>query len=188
MASAYRHGKAAAATVARMERSEIREERIHARNRRKPARAPHRISQVLNPGYAGRQERTNESARETTMTFQRIDLLPRYDPAARNKVQSRWEHDDGRSLCERVIEKIRKGAGEDFLQWDFEQGRLGFLEDYWDLAGIQLSNEDITFPTGDNFENIDFSYAKFWHCVFVNATFPQTHFSFAKLYNRSSPN
>ncbi|MGH6666150.1 MAG: pentapeptide repeat-containing protein [Pseudolabrys sp.] len=117
------------------------------------------------------------------MAFQRIDLLPRYDPAARNKARSRWEDEEGRSLSETITEKIRKGAGEDFLQWDFEEGTLGFLEDYWDLAGIQLFNEEITFPTGDNFENIDFSYARFWHCIFIDATFPQTHFAFTRLYN-----
>lgn len=117
------------------------------------------------------------------MTFQRIDLLPRYELERRNEVRSRWEDRVGMALYEKIIEKIRKGAGEDFLQWDFEQRQLGFLEDYWDLSGIQLSNEDITFPTGDNFENIDFSYAQFWHCTFVNATFPQTHFAFTRLYN-----
>lgn len=117
------------------------------------------------------------------MTFERIDLLPRYNPAERNRVRSRWENEEGRLLYEKIVDKIRKGAGEDFLQSDFEQGSLGFLEDYWDLAGIQLFNEKITFPTGDNFENIDFSYGRFWHSVFTNATFPQTHFSFAKLYN-----
>jgi hypothetical protein len=51
------------------------------------------------------------------------------------------------------------------------------------VAGIELFSEEITFPTGDNFENIDFSYSNFWHCIFVNATFPQTHFSFSRLYN-----
>ena len=117
------------------------------------------------------------------MTFQRIDLLPRYDLSERNRVRSRWESEEGRSLQERIVDKIRKGAGEDFLQWDFESGRLGFIEDQWDLAGIHLFNENITFPTGDNFENIDFSYSQFWHSTFIDATFPQTHFSFARLYN-----
>ena len=83
------------------------------------------------------------------MTFQRIDLLPRYDLSERNRVRSRWESEEGRSLQERIVDKIRKGAGEDFLQWDFESGRLGFIED----------------------------------STFIDATFPQTHFSFARLYN-----
>jgi Pentapeptide repeats (9 copies) len=117
------------------------------------------------------------------MTFQRIDLLPRYDLDARNKVRSRWKSDEGTALQEKIIELIRKGAGEDFLQWDFESGQLGFMEDYWDLAGIQLFKQEIEFPKGDNFENIDFSYAQFWHCIFISATFPQTHFAFTKLYN-----
>ena len=117
------------------------------------------------------------------MNFSRIDLLPLYNANERRKSRERWEDDVGRGLYEQIIGKIREGAGEDFLQWDFEKGRLGFLKDYWDLAGIQFSGEDITFPNGDNFENIDFSYAQFWHSKFVGACFPQTHFAFARLYN-----
>jgi Pentapeptide repeats (9 copies) len=117
------------------------------------------------------------------MTFQRIDLLPRNNLNERRKARSRWESEEGRSLQEKIIALIRNGAGEDFLQSHFEHGTLSFIEDQWDLAGIQLFNEEIVFPTGDNFETIDFSYAQFWHCIFTNATFPQTHFGFTKFYN-----
>src|SRR5947209_13657315 len=117
------------------------------------------------------------------MTFQRIDLLPRYDLAEGQKARSRWTDDAGEELHEKIVSLIRKGAGEDFLQWDFEEGRLGFLENQWDLAGFDLFKKEITFPKDDNFENIDFSHAQFWHCTFINATFPQTHFTFVKLYN-----
>jgi hypothetical protein len=82
------------------------------------------------------------------MSFSRIDLLPLYNGAARMKSRERWENDDGRDLHEYILGKIREGAGEDFLQWDFENGRLGFLKNYWDLAGIEISGENITFPTG----------------------------------------
>jgi Pentapeptide repeats (9 copies) len=117
------------------------------------------------------------------MSFTRIDLLPRFDLQRRQQVRQRWEDDAGRALFERIIVLIREGAGEDFLQYSFEKGELGFLSDYWDLAGIEIFKEDIVFPEGDNFENIDFSYAQFWHSTFTNACFPQTHFSFARLYN-----
>jgi hypothetical protein len=116
------------------------------------------------------------------MSFHRIDLMPSFDRQRARKVRERWESKDGRALHEKIVDLVRKGAGEDFLQWDFEQGQLGFLEDYWDLAGIELSGEAIEFPTGDNFENIDFSYGKFWHCTFTNACFPQTQFNFSRLY------
>jgi hypothetical protein len=93
------------------------------------------------------------------MAFQRIDLLPRYDLDERRKTRSRWENEEGTALHEKIIDLIRKGAGEDFLQSHFEYGTLGFLEDQWDLEGIQLFNENIVFPTGDNFETIDFRRA-----------------------------
>ncbi len=117
------------------------------------------------------------------MSFTRIDLLPHFDLQRRQQVRQRWKDDTGRALFERIIILIREGAGEDFLQCGFENGELGFLSDYWDLAGIEIFKEDIVFPKGDNFENIDFSYAQFWHSTFTNACFPQTHFSFARLYN-----
>jgi uncharacterized protein YjbI with pentapeptide repeats len=117
------------------------------------------------------------------MTFTRIDLLPSFDRKKCQQLQQRWEDYIGRAVFERVLSLIREGAGEDFLQYKFENGELAFLHDYWDLAGIQISGEDIEFPTGDNFENIDFSYAKFWHSTFKNACFPQTGFTFARLYN-----
>jgi hypothetical protein len=62
------------------------------------------------------------------MSFTRIDLLPRYDLETRQQAQERWEDDAGRALFERIITLIREGAGEDFLQCSFEEGRLnGFL-------------------------------------------------------------
>jgi hypothetical protein len=115
------------------------------------------------------------------MTFQRLDLLPDLNLEKRGRLRSRWQEYD--SVRDLVVTKIRAGAGEDFLQWEFENGQLGFMDDFWDLAGIELFNEDIDFPTGDNFENINFSYSEFWHCKFKNATFPQTYFGFSKLYN-----
>jgi Pentapeptide repeats (9 copies) len=117
------------------------------------------------------------------MSFTRIDLLPNFDSKERQQVRERWEDYTGRALFERIIALIREGAGEDFLQYKFGSGELGFLRDYWDLAGIQIFGEDIVFPEGDNFENIDFSYAQFWHSTFTTACLPQTHFSFARLYN-----
>jgi hypothetical protein len=119
------------------------------------------------------------------VSFSRIDLLPRNNFEARRQARERWENEPGPQLYDYILSKIREGAGEDFLQWDFESGKLGFLKDYWDLAGMKLFNEEIVFPNGDNFENIDFSYSEFWHSKFTSACFPQTHFSFARLYNVS---
>ncbi|MGZ4107170.1 MAG: pentapeptide repeat-containing protein [Tumebacillaceae bacterium] len=115
------------------------------------------------------------------MPFHRIEMLPNFDALEARQTRSRWNDADG--IKDKIVELIRAGAGEDFLQGEFEAGRLGFVRDQWDLAGIDLFKEEIEFPKNDSFENIDFSYAKFWHCIFSNATFPQTHFTFARLYN-----
>jgi len=77
---------------------------------------------------------------------------------------------------------IRAGGGEDFLEDLFEEVPPGFLDNMWDLKGLRLFEEDITFPAVDNFEAIDFSYGHFTHCKFKNAAF-NCHFAFAKLYN-----
>jgi hypothetical protein len=115
--------------------------------------------------------------------FTPIHLLPQHDIRVRVKYEDRWNTVEGRSLAEKVLKMIRKGGGEDFLQLEFEQGRLGFLESMWDLKGLQIFREEINFPKGDNFEAIDFSYASFYHCKFNNACFPSTVFNFTKFYN-----
>jgi hypothetical protein len=74
------------------------------------------------------------------MPFYPIDILPHHDAAQAQKLRARWETHEGRTLHEKIIGLIRKGGGEDFLQREFEQGRLSFLKDQWDLAGIKLSS------------------------------------------------
>jgi uncharacterized protein YjbI with pentapeptide repeats len=59
------------------------------------------------------------------------------------------------------------------------------LGDQWDLAGLKVFGEGIDFPDGDNFENINFSYADFSQCVFRNATFVQAHFTFTQSISHS---
>src|SRR5258708_22292 len=116
------------------------------------------------------------------MSFHRIDMLPAFDAERRTRVRTRW--DEAEEVKEKILERIRRGAGEDFLQWDFENGNLGPLEDQWDLAGFNLFTEELAFSgNDDNFENIDFSYSEFWHSTFSNAAFLQAHFTFAKLFN-----
>jgi len=115
--------------------------------------------------------------------FTPIHLLPRFEPEKSGLYQHRWEKDQGPALREKVLEMIREGAGEDFLQSDFENHKLGFLESQWDLKGINIFGEDVTFPMGqDSFEAIDFSYAQFYHSKFRRAVF-NTNFSFARIYN-----
>lgn len=99
------------------------------------------------------------------------------------KYEGRWQSPEGHSIQETILAMIRHGAGEDFLQWDFEQGKFPFLEDYADLKGITIFQETIEFPVADNFEAIDFSYASFYHSKFTNAGFVSSYFGFSKIYN-----
>jgi uncharacterized protein YjbI with pentapeptide repeats len=115
--------------------------------------------------------------------FTPIHLLPQYNTKELDKYRDRWKDSDGRRLQDKILGLIRHGAGEDFLQWDFEQGNLGFLENMWDLKGIDIFKEKIVFPAADNFEGIDFSYGSFYHSSFKNATFLNTFLKFTKLYN-----
>lgn len=116
--------------------------------------------------------------------FTPIHLLPRFDPEKLDSYQKRWETDQGPALRDKILEKIREGAGEDFLQWDFENGKLGFLESQWDLKGINIFKEEPNFPTDGSgwFEATDFSYSQFYHSKFRDAVF-SADFSFARIYN-----
>jgi uncharacterized protein YjbI with pentapeptide repeats len=78
---------------------------------------------------------------------------------------------------------IREGAGEDFLQWEFENHKLGFLESLWDLKGINIHGENLNFEGEGSgwFEAIDFSYAQFYHSTFRRAAF-NCAFNFARIY------
>jgi len=113
--------------------------------------------------------------------FTPIHLLPQ-NTADNWKYKTRWETDEGKKLHEQIIARIRQGAGENFLEYEFQAGHLGFLKDEGDLRGLQISKEDIVFPKGDNFWGVDFSFAEFWHSKFTNAVFySQMHFT--KFYN-----
>ena len=104
-----------------------------------------------------------------------------YDPREKNRVQGRWQNTEAEDL---VLELIRNGGGEDFLQWEYENGILsGFLDDPNDLKGIILFQETIDFPYKDNFEKIDFSYSEFYHSTFRKASFFGTNSNFARIYN-----
>ena len=82
----------------------------------------------------------------------------------------------------KILAMIHDGAGEDFLQWDFEAHRLGFLEDMWDLKGFKIFDQQFKFSGGDTFEAINFSYAEFYHSKFDNAVF-NCHIDFARVFN-----
>jgi hypothetical protein len=114
--------------------------------------------------------------------FAPIDRLPQFDPEKQAKYRDRWQDAPGRALHDKILAMIRAGAGEDFLQWEFEQGRLGFLEDMLDLKGLNIFDEQFNFPSGDTFENINFDYAEFWHSKFNNAVF-YCSMAFTRVHN-----
>ncbi|MFA4857953.1 MAG: pentapeptide repeat-containing protein [Candidatus Margulisiibacteriota bacterium] len=110
-------------------------------------------------------------------------LLPQLPVKDVEKIHDRWiSFPDGQALQKAILEKIKAGAGEDFLQVDFEAGRLGFIEHQWDLKGFPISGVEIDFPKNDNFEAINFSYANFSNSIFRKAYF-RCNFSFIYVMN-----
>jgi hypothetical protein len=107
-----------------------------------------------------------------------IHALRQSADADARQARGRWDTPEGQATLERVMELIDSGAGEDFLQADFEAGRLPALTDMWDLKGIYVGNQEWTFPPEDTFEAIDFSFGKFHKVSFTNALFQST-FKFA---------
>ncbi|MFZ2202566.1 MAG: hypothetical protein WAV56_04205, partial [Microgenomates group bacterium] len=114
--------------------------------------------------------------------FQPIHLLPLYEPKERDRLQDRWNTTQGQKDKEHITELIKRGAGEDFLQGDFENDRLPTLKDDHDLSGIDIWSLEIDFPKHDNFEAIDFSYSKWWHSKFKGGLF-YVYLNFARVYN-----
>jgi len=115
-------------------------------------------------------------------------LLPHHESLESDKIskyKKRWETEIGKKCYDFIIDKIKKGGGEDFLQWEFEKGTYlnRIMENQWDLKGIKIWQLNIHFPSVDNFVGIDFSYTEFWHCKFKNATFSSVYFGFSNFHN-----
>lgn len=118
------------------------------------------------------------------MIFRPIYLLPGAVDKEQERLRSRWDDPANQAAKELILAKIRAGAGEDFLQWDFEQGTVPFLNYYTDLRGLSLDGEDIKFPEDeDNFDAIDFKLARFYNSKFRSACFFQSHLQFAQIVN-----
>lgn len=113
-----------------------------------------------------------------------------------NNLTQRWYTQEGIRAQKYITDLIKQGGGEDFLQRDIQYGVLkGFLEDEFDLKGINLYGVNVNCPKVDNFQRIDFSYSKFIQsnfngctiscnfyfvqfkrCKFINCTFAGSYF------------
>jgi uncharacterized protein YjbI with pentapeptide repeats len=114
--------------------------------------------------------------------FTPIHLLPQPSSHDYRNYKERWNTPEGRDLQSKILQLVKNGAGEDFLESDFQNGNLGFLEDEGDLRGFRFFQQDFNFPARDTFAGIDFSYAEFYHTKMANAVFACT-IRFAKIYN-----
>ncbi|MCB1164449.1 pentapeptide repeat-containing protein [bacterium] len=114
--------------------------------------------------------------------FAPIAQLLRQDKSSSQRWIDRWNTDRGKADAQLILDLIRRGAGEDFLQSDFEGGRLPTLENMWDLRGYGLFKERIEFPEGDTFEGINFSHGSFHHCELINATFFNSYMGYGRVY------
>lgn len=108
--------------------------------------------------------------------YKDISQLTEFDYSENEKVTNRWKH-EGRNRQRLVEELISDGAGEDFLEYDYQYGILkDFLKDEWDLRGIRLNSINLDYPGGENFQFINFSYSNFHNCVFKGCIFDATFF------------
>ena len=114
--------------------------------------------------------------------FTPIYLLPQYNTKDRSKYEDRWTDSENQHIRDEVLRMIRVGAGEDFLAGIYEVNPR-FFEDMWDLKGINILGEELTFPPADNFEAIAFSYAILSGSKFENATFVNTVFHFTRVFS-----
>ncbi|SFM07261.1 hypothetical protein [Halanaerobium salsuginis] len=78
-----------------------------------------------------------------------IHQLNLYNSKEKIEYSDRWEPiNGGEEAYKLVLEKIRNGAGEDFLQRQYEYGKLsGFLDDMYDLKGIAFVKRKMYHPT-----------------------------------------
>lgn len=112
--------------------------------------------------------------------FIEISQLQEFDSDTYEKVTKRWDTEQGFKALKHIEKLIQDGAGEDFLQYDVQNGILkGFLDNERDLKGINLSNIEVDCPKTDNFQGIDFSYSRFYNCHFNGCLFDAT-FLFTK--------
>jgi len=83
--------------------------------------------------------------------FTPIYQLSLYNPDEKIKYRDRWEPIYGGGDARKfVLEKIREGAGEDFLQIEFERenGVLhNILDDMYDLRGFAFVKRKMYHPT-----------------------------------------
>lgn len=100
----------------------------------------------------------------------------------KQEVCERWHNPDYHSAVERIKTMLSNGAGEDFLQADFEEGRFPFLDDMWDLRGISLVNSVVQAEQGERalFESLNFAHASFYNITFRNVSFEQCGFRHAR--------
>jgi hypothetical protein len=86
--------------------------------------------------------------------------------------RKRWESLEGRRVHDQVMNLIREGTGKHFLDTISESEEI--FEDSWDLKGVSVSGENITFPQNDTFMGVDFSYSAFSNTKMKNAVFSCT--------------
>lgn len=117
--------------------------------------------------------------------FQKIHLLHK-DVEKEEKYVNRWIDISGHRYQEYINKLVENGAGEDFLQSEYQAGRFPILENEWDLKGINLSvtADGAKCSAGKGLlEAIDFSYASIISSKINDFSFESSGGSFVRVYN-----
>ena len=95
------------------------------------------------------------------------------------KYRERWQDARGHQIWKQIIDLIKAGAGEHFLEREYDSGKFDILEGVQDLRGFQFLGLNIDFPDGDTFKGIALSYSNFIGSTLTNAVFMNCGMEFA---------
>ena len=116
--------------------------------------------------------------------FYPIHLLPNYQPIRNNSFSDRWNYEEGLEYHKEIVTSIKAGYIREYSEDEYmDKGYYNKFQSCYDYRSIVLNDIKVDFKPGDNFKNIDFSYAEFNSCELKNATFFGNIFNFTNFTN-----
>ena len=112
-----------------------------------------------------------------------IYLLPQNSDEKSKQYQDRWKSKDGVLAKNHILQFLRNGSDEYFLQKDFRDKKLKILEDEKDLRGLYIDAEEITDLHPNALSGANLSYGYISNTKFEGVTFPKMIFNFVTFHN-----
>lgn len=112
-----------------------------------------------------------------------IYLLSQNNDDKSKKYQNRWKTKEGIPLKHHILKALRNDTEEHYLQKEFAEDKLLFLEHDRDLKGLYIEDEEILDRPRNALQEADLSYSYVVSTNFKNLDLSHINFSFASLYN-----